>query len=301
MKIIFLGTSGSMPTSRRGPSSVAIIRKGELLLFDCGEGTQQKMVVAHLGFNRPTRIFISHLHGDHILGLPGLIQTMSLLRREHSLNLYGPRGLHDFLKAVSSTLGGPGFPLKINEIVNDGTISMGSEYRIEVVRADHEAESWSYALIEQPRPGKFHPELAKSLGVPEGPLWRRLQHGETVTLGDGREIRSEDVVDPPRRGLKITYSGDTRPSKKLVELAMDSDVLIHEATFDDSLMERAAEDGHSTAGQAAEIAAAAKVKLLVLTHVSSRYPDGNILMDQAIKIFPNTRVAEDLMEIEVAH
>jgi len=299
LKIVFLGTSGSMPTPSRGSSAVAVRRSREIILFDCGEGTQQRMVAARLGFRRPTRVFISHLHGDHILGLPGLLETMTLLRRERSLYVYGPRGLIEFIKAFSSVLGGPGFPLEVHEIVEGGTVFSCPGYRVEAARADHEGECWSYALVEGPRPGKFHPDRARALGVPEGPLWKRLQQGEDVELNNARSVRSSEVVDPPKQGRKIAYSGDTRPTEAVVRLAEDADILIHEATFDDSLGERAAEDGHSTASQAAEIAAAAKVGLLLLTHISSRYPDPGVLLEQAKLVFPNTKVAEDLMEIEI--
>ena len=288
-----------MPTTSRGSSAVAVRRSREIILFDCGEGTQQRMVAARLGFRRPTHVFISHLHGDHVLGLPGLLETMTLLRRERSLYVYGPRGLIDFIRAFSSVLGGPGFPLEVHEIVEGGTVFSCPSYRVEAARADHEGECWSYALVEGPRPGKFHPDRARALGVPEGPLWKRLQHGEDVELNNVRSVRSSEVVDPPKRGRKIAYSGDTRPTGAVVRLAADADILIHEATFDDSLGERAAEDGHSTASQAAEIAAAAKVGLLLLTHISSRYPDPGVLLEQAKLVFPNTKVAEDLMEIEI--
>jgi len=298
MKIIFLGTSGGMPTGKRGSASVAIKRKGELILFDCGEGTQQKMVLAHLGFGGRMRIFISHLHGDHILGLPGLLQTMALLRREHPLYVYGPRGLMEFIKAFSSILGCPSFPLEVFEVLDNGMVFSGSEYIIEAVRADHEGESWSYALAELPRPGKFHPEKAKGLAIPEGPLWRRLQHGEDVKLGD-KIVKSAEVVEPQRIGSKIVYSGDTRPNEELVRMAKRADLLIHEATFNDDMEDRAKEDGHSTASQAAEIARAAEVTKLVLTHLSSRYPDPEPMLINARKIFPETQVAEDLMELNI--
>ena len=299
MKIVFLGTSGSMPTPSRGASAIAIKRKAELILFDCGEGTQQRMVAARLGFRRPMRIFISHLHGDHILGLPGLLQSMTLLRRERPLHVYGPQGFHEFIEAFSSILGAPGFPLEVDEHLEEGVVFTGSEYKIEAVRADHDGDCWSYALVESPRPGRFHPERARALGVPEGALWKRLQHGGDVVLDDGTLVRSTDVVDTPRRGRKIVYSGDTRPTETLVKMAEGADILIHEATFDDSLDERAIEEGHSTASQAAEAAAAAHVGMLLLTHISSRYPDTSILLEQARSIFPNTKVAEDLMEFYV--
>ena len=298
MKITFLGTSGSMPTRERGSSSIAIKRLGELILFDCGEGTQQKMVLAGLGFGGRARIFISHLHGDHVLGLPGLLQTMTLLRREHPLYIYGPRGLLDFIKAFSAILGGPGFPLEIYEILDDGIVFSGSEYKVEAVEADHEGESWSFALVEHSKPGKFHPEKARELGVPEGPLWRRLQQGEEVKLGN-RVISPDEVVEPKTRGRKVVYSGDTRPNRALVNVALGADLLIHESTFDDDLEERANKDGHSTASQAAKIASDSMVTHLILTHISSRYTDASALLEKAKKIFPKTQIAVDLMEMEI--
>jgi len=299
LKIIFLGTSGSMPTQNRGSSSIAIRRKGEVLIFDCGEGTQRRIVAARLGFRRPTRILISHLHGDHVLGLPGLLQTMTLLQRERPLHIYGPQGLASFVEAFSSVLGGPSFPTNIYEIGSEGTIFSGSEYEVRAVGADHDGPSWSFVLEEHPRPGKFHPERARALGVPEGALWKRLQRGQDIEL-DGKTVKSRDVADSPRRGLKVVYSGDTRPTEALGREAKGADILIHEATFDGSLEEKAHENGHSTAAQAAELAKAARVKMLVLTHISSRYPDAGVLLDEAVEIFPATRVAEDLMVVELS-
>jgi len=299
MRIIFLGTGGSIPTRERGSPAIAIMRKREVILFDCGEGTQHRMAAAHVSFNRPTRIFVTHLHGDHVLGLPGLLQTMSLLEREIPLQIYGPRGLASFVGAFTSILGAPTFPLEINELVEEGVAYSGPEYRVEAVRADHEGESWSYGLFENPRPGRFHPERARMLGIPMGPLWRRLQYGERVVLDDGRVIEPEEVVDPPREGRKIIYSGDTRPSRALIRLAEGADILIHEATFDDGLAERAYRDGHSTARQAAEVALAAGARSLILIHISSRYPDASILLEQARAVFPNTMIAADMMEVDL--
>ena len=298
MKVVFLGTSGSMPTPERGSSSVAIIRGREVMLLDCGEGTQRQMVAAHIGFTRPTRIFVSHLHGDHILGIPGLIQSMTLQRREASLEVYGPRGTAAFIQAFSSTLGGPGFPVTVFEIQRSGVVKDSADYRIEAAEADHEVEAWSYALIEYPRPGRFHPERARGLGVPEGVLWKRLQGGEDVEL-DGRVIRSSELVDPPRPGRKVVYSGDTRPTEVLVRLAEGADILIHEATFGEELAERAEEDGHSTARQAAEDALKAGARRLIITHISSRYPDAAQLEAEARAVFPDTIAARDLMVVEL--
>lgn len=258
------------------------------------------MVAARIGFRRPTRIFISHLHGDHILGLPGLIQTMTLLQRERPLHIYGPGGLVSFIEAFSSVLGDPGFTIKIYEILGGGVVFEGQEYKMTAVEADHDGQSWSFVLEEKPRPGRFHPERAMELGVPEGPLWKRLQQGEDVVMGDGKLVKSEEVVESSKRGLKIAYSGDTRPTENLVKAAKGADILIHEATFDNSLEDKATENGHSTAAQAAEVAKEAGVGKLILTHISSRYPNEDVLQEQAREIFPNTSVAEDLMEIEAS-
>ncbi|MGQ9680708.1 MAG: ribonuclease Z [Candidatus Bathyarchaeia archaeon] len=298
MKIVFLGTSGTMPTVDRGLPAIMVIRKGELILFDCGEGTQQRMIKARLGFGRRTKIFISHIHGDHILGLPGLLETMNLLRRERPLYIYGPKGIRGFLESLFRILGAPEFPLEVFEITDGGVIFSDSEYKVEAVRADHEGESWSFALIEHPRPGRFHPEKAKNLGIPKGPIWKRLQQGRCVVLGD-RLIKPGDVVDPPRPGRKMVYSGDTRPNKALVELSIGADVLIHEATFDDDMIERAQRDGHSTVTQAADMAASAKVDRLFLTHISSRYPSTESMLEKARKVYSMTFIAEDFMEIEI--
>lgn len=298
MKVVFLGTSGSMPTPERASSSVAVVRGREVILLDCGEGTQRQMVAAHIGFTRPSRILVSHLHGDHVLGLPGLLQSMTLQRREAPLEVYGPTGTAPFIQAFTSTLGGPGFQVTVYEIRKPGVIYDSPEYRIEAAEADHDVEAWSYALVEYPRPGRFHPERARGLGVPEGELWKRLQDGEDVELG-GKVVRSSDVVDPPRPGRRVVYSGDTRPTDALVRLAEGADILIHEATFGEELAERADEDGHSTARQAAEEASKAGARRLIITHVSSRYHDPAQLEAEARAVFPDTVAARDLMVVEL--
>ena len=298
MKVVFLGTSGSMPTPERSSSSVAVKLGRELVIFDCGEGTQRQMVRGKVGFRRETRILLSHMHGDHVLGLPGLLQTMSLLRREKPLHVYGPTGLVDYVRAFSESLGGPSFPVILYEIQEPGVIFTGERYTLEAVRSIHRVESWSYCLTEKPRPGRFHPNRAKELGVPKGSLWHKLQHGEDVEV-DGRLVRSSDVIDPARPGRKIAYSGDTRPTEALEKLAEGADLLIHESTFMDELRDRAEEDGHSTVVEAAELAKRAGVTLLALTHISSRYSDPELLLAEALKVFRNVVVAEDLLELEV--
>lgn len=287
-----------MPTPQRGSSSVVVKRGRELLMFDCGEGTQRQMVRAHIGFQRPMKIFISHLHGDHVLGLPGLLQSMSLMRREKILHIYGPTGLVDYVRAFSESLGGPTFPVILYEIKEPGIIFESEDYNVVVIEAAHRDKAWSYGFIESPRPGRFYPERARSLGVPEGELWGRLQRGEIIEH-EGEEISPDQVCDPPRPGRRIIYSGDTAPNNELLRLSIKADLLILEATFLDELSERAAEDGHTTVLQAAELARDAEVELLALTHISSRYTDPSVLLSEAEKAFSNVVVAEDLMEIDL--
>ena len=298
MKITFLGTSGSMPSKDRGASGFVVRRGKELLMFDCGEGTQRQMVMARIGFQRPMRIFITHLHGDHVLGLPGLLQSMSLLRRENELHIYGPAGIVKFVQAFSESLGGPLFPVILYEVVESGVIHDEKEYRVEAVKAVHGTDSWSYGLFESSRPGRFDPERARKLGLPEGPHWNRLQHGEEVEV-DGVIYRPEMVCGPPRDGRRIVYSGDTSPNEALIDLAIGVDVLIHESTFLDELSYRAEQDGHTTVFQAAEMAKKAQVEWLVLTHISSRYPEPDVVLAEAKKVFDNVVVASDFMEIDV--
>jgi len=298
LKVVFLGTSGSMPTPERSSSSVAVKMGRDVVILDCGEGTQRQMIAAHIGFSRVKLIFVTHLHGDHVLGVPGLLQSMTLQRRDESLQICGPRGTHAFLQGVSNTLGGPGFPVTVNEICEPGVVFEAKSFAVEACRADHRLEAWSYAIVEKPRPGRFHVEKAKAFGVPEGVLWKRLQDGEDVDVNGG-VIRSSQITDPPRPGRRLVYTGDTRPSGEVAKMAAGADLLIHEATFGDELTERAAEDGHSTASQAAGIAVKAGVKSLILTHISSRYGDTSSLLEEARKMFPHTIVASDLLEVDV--
>jgi ribonuclease Z len=299
LQVIFLGTGGSIPTPQRGLSAVAIRRKSELLLFDCGEGTQRQMIQVGVGFHRKTKIFITHMHGDHILGLPGLLQTMSLLDREKKLEIYGPQGIKAFVEAISQTVRfSLIFPVEVYE-VEAGLVCKEREYEVYATPSKHMTSSFAYALTEKPRPGRFYPEKARALGVPEGRLWSRLQHGSSVKLSDGRIVKPEMVLGSPRSGRKIVYTGDTMPSENLVMLAENADLLIHEATFDDELAERAREDGHSTPSQAAEIAKEAGVKRLILTHISARYKDADLLKEQAKKVFSSTELAKDFLKIEL--
>ncbi|MEM2342133.1 MAG: ribonuclease Z [Candidatus Bathyarchaeia archaeon] len=300
LRIIFLGTSASIPTNDRSLPSIIIQHEGDILMFDCGEGTQRQMIKAGIGLNRKMIVFITHMHGDHVLGLPGMIQTMSLLGRDKLLQIYGPTGIKNFMESIFRTVKfWLSFPVEIYEVNYEGVIYKNKQYEVQASWTEHTVQSLAYAFIEKPRPGRFHPEKAIALGVPKGPLWSMLQKGVEIRLSDGRIIKPLDVVEPPRPGRKIVYSGDTRPSEKIIELARDADALIHEATLSDELLERAKEEGHSTPSEAAQVALKANVKLLFLTHISARYCDSKILLDQARKIFPNTYIPNDLEKIEI--
>ncbi len=299
MQITFLGTGGSIPTPKRGLSAVAIRRKNELLMFDCGEGTQRQMIKAGVGFHRKAKIFVTHMHGDHVLGLPGLLQTMSLLGRTNELEIYGPQGIKEFVEAINQTVRFTlTFPVKISE-TDEGMVCEEKEYAVTAIQSGHMNPSLSYAMTEKPRPGRFRTKKAKELGVPEGQLWSKLQSGEPIKLSDGRIVEPEMVLGASRPGRKIVYTGDTGPSEALVKLAENADLLIHEATFEDELKERAMADGHSTPSMAAETAKEAGVKRLVLTHISARYKDANLLLQQAKKIFFDTELAEDFLKLEL--
>ncbi|MBM4401446.1 MAG: ribonuclease Z [Crenarchaeota archaeon] len=300
IRIIFLGTAGSVPTPERSLPAVLIKRQNEQLMFDCGEGVQRQMIKAKAGFHKKTKIFISHMHGDHILGLPGLLQTMALMDRQKKIEIYGPEGIKQFLECVKETLQfGLTFQVEIHEIYDAGVVCEEKDYIVEAAKSNHVVASWAYAFVEKPRPGKFYPEKARALGIPEGELWSKLQHGDRIKLPNGQVISPDDVMGSPRQGRKIVYTGDTRPFKGFAEFAASADLIIHDATLDDALTEKAAEDGHSTPSQAAQEAKKAEAKQLVLTHISARYPDTRLLLEQAQKFFKNTLVAEDFMELEL--
>jgi ribonuclease Z len=300
MRVVFLGTAGSVPTLERSLPAVLVQRGNEQFMFDCGEGVQRQMLRAKTGFHKKMKIFISHMHGDHVLGLPGLLQTMALMDRQRKLEVYGPEGISVFLQCVKETLQfGLTFPVEIREIHGVGVVCDEEEYTVSAAWSNHVVPSLAYALTEKPRPGKFQPEKARELGVPEGELWSKLQHGYEVKLDDSRTVRAEEVLGSPRKGRKIVYTGDTRPFEGFAGFAAGADLVIHDATLDDSLAEKADVDGHSTPSEAAEQALQAKAERLVLTHISARYPDAQILLEQAQKIFGNVVLAEDFLELEL--
>jgi ribonuclease Z len=300
IRVTFLGTAGSIPTQARSLPAVVIKRQNEQLMFDCGEGVQRQMMKAKVSFHKTTKIFISHMHGDHVLGLPGLLQTMTLMDRQKKLEIYGPEGIKQFLECVRETLQfGLTFTVEIQEIYDGGIICEEKDYFVEAAQSNHLVPSLAYAFVEKPRPGKFYPEKARASGVPEGELWSKLQKGDAVNLPNGRVICPDDVMGFPRNGRKIVYTGDTRPFKGFAKFADSADLVIHDSTLDDVLSEKAEVDGHSTPSQAGEQARKAKAKKLILTHISARYADAELLLKQARKVFKDTLVAEDFMVLEL--
>jgi len=300
LRVVFLGTGGSVPTLKRSLPSFVVQCPWGQWMFDCGENVQRQMMEAKVSFHRKMKVFITHLHGDHVLGLPGLLQTMALLDRKEPMQIYGPAGLKDFLVCTKETLNFClNYPVEINQINSEGVICDEEEYRVIATKSNHALESYAYAFVEKPRPGKFYPEKALALGIAAGELWSKLQRGEEVELSNGKVVKPSEVVGPMRAGRKIVYSGDTKPFEDFAKFAEGADLVIHDCTFDDSLTEKAAVDGHSTPTQAAEQAKASKAKQLVLFHISARYPNAGLLLEQAKRVFPNSILAEDFMDLEL--
>ncbi len=300
LSIKFLGTSASRPTIERGVASIALIREGETLLIDCGEGTQRQMMRYGISFAFDDLLF-THFHTDHVLGTLGLLRTLTLQARAEPLRVWGPQGLHAFLKRADG-LGVErlSFPLEVTEIT-PGTAIARKGYSILPFAVEHRAQSAvGYALIEDERRGRFDPELAREMRIPEGPLWGRISKGETVTLDDGRVIDPATLVGPTRTGRRVVITGDTRPCESTVAAAAGADLIVHEATFGDEEAARAQETGHSTGREAATVAARAGARKLVLTHFSARYSrDPSDLEREAKEVFPETTCARDGMELDV--
>ncbi|MBW8771775.1 MAG: ribonuclease Z [Gemmatimonadetes bacterium] len=299
LSVTFLGTGAACPTIDRNVSGLAVAREGETLLFDCGEGNQRQMMRYGVAFSF-TEVFFSHFHADHFLGITGLIRTLGLLDRTAPMTLYGPRGAEKILgQAVTLGFEKPKFKVEIVEL-KAGDVLKRDEYDLQVVAADHRPDCVGYALVEHIRLGRFDPDRARELGVPEGPLWGKIHKGETITLDDGRKVAPAELVGRSRPGRRLVYSGDTRPSPAMIEAAKGADLLVHEATFGDDEAARARETGHSTARQAAEVARAAGARRLALTHLSARYSrEAPELLEEAKSVFSETVIARDGMKIEV--
>lgn len=298
MKVFFLGTGGSLPTPQRTLPAIAVRREKELLLFDCGEGVQVQMGRCGLSPMRVNAVFITHLHGDHFLGLAGLVQTMALLERSSPLEVYCPAEdeskVWEYLRLPRYTLT---FDVSV-EGLRAGEELRREGYRIRTCEVIHPVPALAYSLVEDERRGRFYPEKAISLGVMPGPDFSRLQRGESVAAG-GRIVEPSDVMGPPRPGRKITYTGDTRPSDRIVEFAKGSDLLIHDSTFSAEMKEKAEESSHSTAEEAAEVARRAGAKLLALFHISPRYSEPLVLLEEARRVFPETILPDDLSSVEI--
>lgn len=299
MKVVMLGTSSGTPTKERNVSSLAIFINGHWILCDCGEGTQYRLLRAPVRMGQLEVICLTHMHGDHIFGLPGLLATLSMQHRAEPLQIYGPKGIKEFiqnaLKLSSTRLI---YGLKITE-VSAGLVHKGDGYSISCLPLDHQVTDYGYAITEDDRPGKFDLDQAKALGIPPGPLYGKLQRGEDVTLSDGRLIESSAIVGPIRKGRRVAYCTDTRPCANSVALAQGASLLIHEATYTQDMVQEAQERGHSTAAQAATIAQQAQPDRLLITHFSPRYLDAYELLSEARQIFPATDAARDFTEIEI--
>lgn len=292
LDLVFLGTSGSMPTAQRAPTAILLRRGGERLLFDCAEGTQRQLLRSNVGLIELREVFLTHYHADHYLGLPGMLKTFALRGRETPITIYGPPGLSELFGALRRIFGRLTYPYELIELQPREILERG-DYRLATFPVNHGVSALGYALVEDPRPGRFDVEAANALGIPAGPERGALQRGEPVKLPDGRVVAPESVLGEVRPGRKIVVSADTAYSQDVVEAARDADVLVHEATFAEEERERARETLHSTAADAAQVAREAEVGLLALMHLSNRYFGGEIERE-AQAIFPKTVVPRDL-------
>lgn len=299
LAVTFLGTGASYPTAERGLSAIAVKRGGEVLLWDCGEGTQRQIQKSGLSYQQISQIWLTHYHGDHCYGVPGLLKTMALNERDKPIWVYGPRGLPRMVAAWKELRGWPKeFPIHVQE-VKPGDVIQKEGYAIHVHQGDHGIDSLVFVLQEPDRPGFFDKPKALELGIPEGPLFGKLQRGEAVTTRDGRTFTPDQVLGPARPGRRVVYSGDTQPCLGLLEAAVDADLFICEATFTADLVDKAREVRHMCAGEAAAIAAKAKARKLILTHISPRYRDLAPVLGEAQAVYPAAQVADDFLTVEV--
>ena len=300
LSVTFLGTSSAAPTEKRGLPGIAIQREGALVILDCGEGIQRQLLKLRLGLNHDTTILITHLHGDHVTGLLGLLQTMSLAQRTKPVTIVAPEGLSKWLKLTYETLH-IGLTFEIRFVpAKSGRVLRSRDFDFRATRADHSIEAFSYVVQEHDRPGVFFPQKARRLGIPEGKLWSRLQRGRAVKIG-GRLFRPGEVMGPTRPGRRMGYSGDTRPSKRLTRFFLGCDLLVFDSTFASKDKHRAVERKHSTSPEAARVALEAHARRLVLTHFSARYRSVSALVREARTIFPGALAASDGLRLEVGY
>ncbi len=298
MKLVFLGTSAAQPTENRGLSCICIEREGEIMMFDAGESAQISFMKSGLGWNKKMKLFVTHMHGDHCVGILGLLQTMSMQNRTESLEIFGPSGIEEFIAANIKILNfGLSFPVLITT-VKEGKIFENEKFSMHVSKANHSITAFSYLFIEKDKPGRFNREEAKKLGIPEGKLWSELQKGNEIVI-DKKTIKSEQVLGEKRPGKKIGISGDTIPTPALEKFFSGCDYLVFDSTFLDKEKLRAQETCHSTAKQAATLAHNAQVRNLILTHFSARYKDEIEHLKEAQEIHSSVITARDLLEIEI--
>lgn len=298
MKLVFLGTSAAQPTEDRGMSCICLEREGEILMFDAGEGVQVSYLKSGLGWNKKMKIFVTHMHGDHCIGILGILQTMTLQHRTEPIEIYGPDGIEDFIAQNIKILNfGLSFPVLISSI-NPGLVCDEKGYSVFAEKAEHSVPAFSFLFQEKDKPGKFDLQKAKALKIPEGPLWHDLQMGKEIKLGN-QIVRPSDVLGEKRPGKKIGISGDTRPTKALEEFFKNCDYLSFDSTFSDELRDKAIETFHSTAKEAAILAKNSNVSNLILTHFSARYKDETILLKEAKQIHGSVIAAKDMLEVIV--
>ena len=301
MKIVFLGTSAVIPTRQRGLSSLALLRGNEILLFDTGEGMQKNFLMSGLGINKKMKIFLTHLHADHCIGILGLLQTMNLLGREKKIDIFGEPRLQQFLLENMRIIDfGLSFEINIHTIKNEGVLVEEPDYNVTCCTANHSVLAYSYCIEELNRPGIFDINQANLLNIPRGEMYKKLQMGENILI-NGVLIKPSQVVGPSRKGRKIGISGDTRPSLQLQKFFKNCDILIFESTYDHNNLENAIRTFHSTATEAATMAKKTHSKKLILTHFSSRYKDTSVLLNEAKNIHFNVDVADDLKKINIPY
>ena len=298
MKLVFLGTSAAQPTENRGLSCICLEREGEILMFDAGESAQISYLKSGLGWNKKMKIFVTHMHGDHCIGILGLLQTMTMQHRTETLEIYGPKGIDEFISANIKILNfGLSFPILIS-IITEGKILETKFYSIYVCKASHSIPAFSYKFEEKDKPGRFNLEKARKLGIPEGYLWNKLQNGEEIEI-DGKVLWPDQVLGEKRPGKKIGISGDTMPTRELEKFFESCDYLVFDSTFLDEIKEKAIETCHSTAKQAALLAKNANVKNLILTHFSARYKDERQHLEEANRVHESVITSKDLLEVEI--
>lgn len=296
MEIVFLGTTAAVPSSARGHVAIALKYHNEIILWDCGEGTQRQLIRSKTNYMKIKKIFVTHFHGDHFLGLPGLLQTMSFADRSEPLHIYGPNGIEELMKGVLN-LGEYviGFDIHVHEM-SDGMVIDDEKYAITCLAVKHSIPTYGL-LFEEKKGREFLLEKAKALGIPKGRLYSKLQRGEEVEV-NGKTIHPDEVLGEQKKGFKVIYSSDTRPSKSIADNCKDA-VLIHEGTFDKDFSEHAAKTEHSTVAEAAALAKKGGAKALYLIHISPRYKDEKSLLEQVQKIFENTTITRDLMRVNL--